>query len=249
MEDWMQIKNTEYLFSSLGRVGNWKNQILTAPLTQKGYARFTRIVNKKRKSWYVHRLVAQAFISNPENKPCVNHKNGVKHDNRVENLEWCTVAENNHHAIKNGLTKKGEDCKKAKLKESQIPVIVEMRLSGLMVWKIAEIMEVSTGAVDSVLNGSTWRHIERPCHEEIKASKRYNPGISKNKLTEAEVVAIHSMKGGRTVKDIAEEYNVLPITIRNIFNGRCWSHVTGQSLDVRKKKSSCRTTSLDFTTK
>lgn len=62
-------------------------------------------VNGKQKLFSVHRLVASAFIPNPDNKPVVNHISGVREDNRVENLEWATRSENSTHAIATGLVK------------------------------------------------------------------------------------------------------------------------------------------------
>lgn len=80
-----------------GRTKTIKECLLGGFLNRTGY-RLVQLENHKR--YQVHRLVAQAFIPNPENKPQVNHKNGVHNDNRVENLEWVTASENGLHSVR-----------------------------------------------------------------------------------------------------------------------------------------------------
>ena len=109
-EIWKPIKDYEGLYevSNLGRVkslnyrGTRKERILKNTERSNGYLAIGLIKNGKTKMFRVHRLVAEAFIPNPENKPCVDHINTIRDDNRVENLRWVTYKENNN----NPLTKK-----------------------------------------------------------------------------------------------------------------------------------------------
>jgi hypothetical protein len=68
-----------------------------------GYPRVTLSKDRKTERIFVHRIVAEQFIPNPENKPCINHKDGNKQNNHFSNLEWCTVSENTQHAWDNEL--------------------------------------------------------------------------------------------------------------------------------------------------
>lgn len=132
MEEWKFIKGYEGLYeiSSLGNVmslnSNNSNQ---SKLLVGGFSNGYRQVGlngiNKTKRVKVHRLVAIAFIPNTEKKPFINHKNGIKTDNRVENLEWCTSKENYIHAYKNGLysPKKGNESHLSKNKIRQKAVI------------------------------------------------------------------------------------------------------------------------------
>ena len=125
--------------------------------------------NRKKRPMEVHRLMAIAFIPNPENLPMVNHKNCIKTDNRVDNLEWCTVRYNVKHAIDNGISyaQKGENNVTAKLKDSDIPMIMELRASGMMVKDIAKRFNVARPTIQNVISGYQWNHISGlPCKKD-----------------------------------------------------------------------------------
>ena len=90
------------------------------PFDNGGYRRGSVYVNGVRKHFLVHRLVAEAFIENPGNLPCVNHVDGDKSNNCVSNLEWVSVQENVHHAIKNGLRPPNVVCKRKRGRENPL---------------------------------------------------------------------------------------------------------------------------------
>lgn len=137
-EIWKEIKGYEGLFavSNLGRVKslarrvsnhtgfiNKPERIMKHQFNRKGYP-IVRLqdVDKYKKTFSIHRLVAKSFIPNPENKPQVNHIDGNKQNNRVENLEWCTNGENQIHAYANGLNHRVENAGRAKRKVNQIDI-------------------------------------------------------------------------------------------------------------------------------
>lgn len=98
-------QETNYSVSDIGEIKNDITNKLLKLSIQQGYYHVNLSINKKSKRFRVHRLVAEAFIPNPENKPYVNHIDGCRSNNNVNNLEWCTPMENTQHAVKTGLMK------------------------------------------------------------------------------------------------------------------------------------------------
>lgn len=141
MEIWKKIKDfNNYEISTYGRVrrneccivysngivSNYKEKLLTQELNRIKYHRVTLSQNNIQKRFQTHRLVAEYFIPNPKNKPCVNHIDGNGMNNNVSNLEWCTYSENERHSY----AVLGKINANRKLTESQIKDILDNCVKG-----------------------------------------------------------------------------------------------------------------------
>ena len=151
-EIWKDIKDFEGLYqvSNLGKVKSLKREVVYCEgnktknkhhtvyekiriPTQKenGYLQIGLFKGNKNYNRYIHRLVADAFIDNPNNLKTVNHKNLNKQDNRVENLEWCSYSDNNEHARNNLCFKSG---KKIKIEAKNIDTNKTEIITDLLQW-------------------------------------------------------------------------------------------------------------------
>lgn len=173
-EIWKDVVGYEGLYkvSNLGRIMRTNNGIIkNQRLNPNRYWVVDLYKNKQQKTKSVHRLVAEAFIPNPDNKPCVNHIKPVTHnccDNTVENLEWCTFKENTRHAWKIGRINKNIKSKK----------IIQYDLSGnfLKEWESEQEASRKTGTNQGNIsncckglinktNGYIWRYKEEIVNE------------------------------------------------------------------------------------
>ena len=136
------------------------NKILSQYIGSTGYYMITIKKDGKYKPQRVHRLIAKEFIPNPYNKPNVNHIDGNKLNNSIDNLEWCTTMENNRHAIKLGLNNnRGINNGMSKLNPQKVREIRLLLRDGNSQYKIANIYNVSRSAIMNIHNGRDWKHV------------------------------------------------------------------------------------------
>lgn len=126
-EEWFDVRDYVgyYFVSNLGRIRSNSNRArVLKPAISSGYLVVTLYKNGEREDLKVHRIVAESLMSNPDNKPCVNHIDGNKLNNALTNLEWASYSENTTHAVNNDLLKlKGEDNHKAKFSNAEVAQI------------------------------------------------------------------------------------------------------------------------------
>lgn len=178
-EIWKPVVNFEGLYevSSYGNIRTLARKITDAKKTyirkaqnlkatkgSRGYYRIKLYNGNGFKDTSIHKEVALAFIPNPENKPYINHINGVKTDNRVENLEWCTHSENVKHAYAGGLKKQssycGEGNSSAKLIVEQVIAIREEYKQGNTSYnELARKYGVKPNTIGYIITKKTWKYV------------------------------------------------------------------------------------------
>lgn len=147
-EIWKDVVGFEgsYKVSNLGNVKSLRNGKILIPSITRGYKRITLCKNGKIENKVIHRLVAEAFLNNPENYPCVNHKDENKLNNCVENLEWCDIKYNTNYGT----------CIERRSKNKQKPVN-QYDLNMNFIKRYESIKEASNG------NYSLYTHIGECC--------------------------------------------------------------------------------------
>ena len=155
---WIEEFENLYKISKTGKVFSVRSdRFLKNSPSSTGYHKVVLYNNGFRKTMSVHRLVAEAFIPNPENKPEVNHIDGNKQNNNVSNLEWSTSSENQKHAHKIGLakSKRGTNHIRCTLSEEEVLAIKDYKAKGKYPTEISRVMDLKLSRVKDVYYGYT----------------------------------------------------------------------------------------------
>ena len=243
--------DTGYTISKIGILYDPKGNIVHSRILQNGYAyvsvNYMGKSRKQHKLTTIHRLVAIAFIPNPENKPQVNHKNSNRQDNWVGNLEWVTRGENMQHAKNHGFLDRaacfrvGEDRPNANYSNDQIHRVCQMLESGNYTTRdITKETGVEYKTIYSILHRNKWKFISSQYN--IDFSKDYAPHYSDDLIHQICIQLIQF----RSNAEIANMFNIPRYTVASVRNGKLRSDISSQySIPQHPKKLSERSLSTD----
>lgn len=215
-EEWRDIEGTDgkYQISNYGRVKSFaqRHRILKPYLNRSGYLECELRVNNKRKLYTIHRLVAKNFIPNPNNKPQVNHIDGIRWNACSSNLEWVTPEENAQHALKTKLRLSGAEHPDAKLTKKQIMYVRE-NPDNLKGYELAKNFGITATAISYIQQGKTYRNAGG------NVRKAHTPGEAQ-KIPNEICVAIRSeyVKGSKEYGTyaLAKKYRIHQATVWRI---------------------------------
>jgi DNA-binding NarL/FixJ family response regulator len=144
-----------------GGIKTIKERLLSICYNEHGYKIVNLWKDNKFITQRVHRLIANAFIPKVDGKPFINHKNSIRDDNRIENLEWCTQKENMQHAYNSG-SKKQKNCENhhcAKLKNAQVLEIRRLYKIGYTNKQISNMFNINSGTISTIVNNRSWKRL------------------------------------------------------------------------------------------
>lgn len=218
-EEWKPIVidgiTTEYMISNFGRVySKCSKLLLKTELSNAGYYRVTLYINKKPYHKSIHRLVAIAFVNNPDNLPIVNHIDGEKINNVASNLEWSTYSENNYHAFRMGLhvSKYGSDSHLSKYTDKQVRQACQYMEDGEMTLPtIAKKTKIDIAMIYCIKNRKSWVNISIEYDVE-------NCKSIKAKYTEEQMYMVYKLlsENELSIYEISDITKVKTSTIYNV---------------------------------
>lgn len=229
MEQWKIVKqNPKYEVSNLGRVRNVKTrEFKSTSLNKEGYVRVSLWDDGKSTSVAVHRLVAEAFIENPENKPLVNHKDSVRHNNMYFNLEWVTHSENAKHMVQQGNHNdfRGTKNPRAKFSESQI---IAIRNDTRTDEVIAKSYNIRPSTITNIKNGTRYKEVGGPIRpkwdksKQVRGEKSGTAAITDNI---AKQIKYELFPSGMSQADIARKFNITKNVVYRVVRNISYTHV------------------------